>query len=62
MDLLVSFVSTCLLDCLSRLGQTPLFLSAVGKDEHSESVLHYCHHMVCCTVAAHQEHGDDEVT
>uniref|UniRef100_A0A8C4U550 Carbohydrate kinase PfkB domain-containing protein n=1 Tax=Falco tinnunculus TaxID=100819 RepID=A0A8C4U550_FALTI len=35
-----------LADCLSRLGQTPLFLSAVGKDEHSESVLHYCHHMV----------------
>ncbi|XP_055566724.1 uncharacterized protein LOC102057389 isoform X2 [Falco cherrug] len=34
-----------LADCLSRLGQTPLFLSAVGKDEHSESVLHYCHHM-----------------
>ncbi|KAM6284194.1 uncharacterized protein M6G45_001983 isoform 4-T4 [Spheniscus humboldti] len=35
-----------LADCLSRLGQTPLFLSAVGKDEHSESILHYCHHMV----------------
>uniref|UniRef100_A0A8B9IVI4 Carbohydrate kinase PfkB domain-containing protein n=1 Tax=Amazona collaria TaxID=241587 RepID=A0A8B9IVI4_9PSIT len=34
-----------LADCLSRLGQTPLFLSAVGKDEHSESVLRYCHHM-----------------
>ncbi|XP_054242993.1 uncharacterized protein LOC128971456 [Indicator indicator] len=34
-----------LADCLSRLGQAPLFLSAVGKDEHSESVLHYCHHM-----------------
>ncbi|OXB70331.1 UNVERIFIED_CONTAM: hypothetical protein H355_002209 [Colinus virginianus] len=34
-----------LADCLSRLGLTPLFLSAVGKDEHSESVLHYCHHM-----------------
>ncbi|KAM6284192.1 uncharacterized protein M6G45_001983 isoform 2-T2 [Spheniscus humboldti] len=34
-----------LADCLSRLGQTPLFLSAVGKDEHSESILHYCHHM-----------------
>ncbi|NXI52275.1 YOW5 protein, partial [Chloroceryle aenea] len=34
-----------LADCLSRLGQAPLFLSAVGKDEHSESILHYCHHM-----------------
>ncbi|XP_009885701.1 PREDICTED: pseudouridine-metabolizing bifunctional protein C1861.05-like [Charadrius vociferus] len=34
-----------LADCLSRLGRTPLFLSAVGKDEHSESILHYCHHM-----------------
>ncbi|XP_051496517.1 uncharacterized protein LOC127394531 isoform X1 [Apus apus] len=34
-----------LADCLSRLGQIPLFLSAVGKDEHSESILHYCHHM-----------------
>ncbi|KAM9292624.1 uncharacterized protein RDI95_002425 [Morus bassanus] len=34
-----------LADCLSRLGQNPLFLSAVGKDEHSESILHYCHHM-----------------
>ncbi|KAF4787555.1 pseudouridine-metabolizing bifunctional protein C1861.05-like protein [Turdus rufiventris] len=31
--------------CLSRLGQAPLLLSAVGKDEHLESVLHYCHHM-----------------
>ncbi|XP_040985423.1 pseudouridine-metabolizing bifunctional protein C1861.05-like isoform X2 [Aquila chrysaetos chrysaetos] len=35
-----------LADCLSRLGRTPLFLSSVGKDEHSESILHYCHHMV----------------
>ncbi|XP_010125682.1 PREDICTED: pseudouridine-metabolizing bifunctional protein C1861.05-like [Chlamydotis macqueenii] len=34
-----------LADCLSRLGLTPLFLSAIGRDEHSESVLHYCHHM-----------------
>ncbi|XP_068258428.1 uncharacterized protein [Nyctibius grandis] len=34
-----------LADCLSRLGQTPLFLSAMGKDEHSESILHCCHHM-----------------
>ncbi|XP_068046894.1 uncharacterized protein [Anomalospiza imberbis] len=35
-----------LADCLSRLGQAPLLLSAMGKDEHLESVLHYCHHMV----------------
>ncbi|XP_071407238.1 uncharacterized protein [Pithys albifrons albifrons] len=34
-----------LTDCLSRLGHTPLLLSAMGKDEHLESVLHYCHHM-----------------
>ncbi|KAI1238816.1 hypothetical protein IHE44_0011906 [Lamprotornis superbus] len=34
-----------LADCLSRLGRAPLLLSAVGKDEHLESVLHYCHHM-----------------
>ncbi|RLW01861.1 hypothetical protein DV515_00007772, partial [Chloebia gouldiae] len=34
-----------LADCLSRLGQGPLLLSAVGKDEHLESVLHYCNHM-----------------
>ncbi|NXU04831.1 YOW5 protein, partial [Buphagus erythrorhynchus] len=44
-DLLIAFVSICFLDCLSRLGQAPLLLSAVGKDEHLESVLHYCHHM-----------------
>ncbi|XP_030399907.1 pseudouridine-metabolizing bifunctional protein C1861.05-like [Gopherus evgoodei] len=34
-----------LADCLSRLGKTPLFISALGKDEHSESILRYCHHM-----------------
>ncbi|NWQ77679.1 YOW5 protein, partial [Columbina picui] len=34
-----------LADCLSRLGLTPLFLSAIGKDEHSESLLNYCRHM-----------------
>ncbi|XP_064313097.1 uncharacterized protein LOC104043324 isoform X8 [Phalacrocorax carbo] len=48
--------------CLSRLGQTPLFLSAVGKDEHSESILHYCHHMVHCTVTAPQKQGSDDIT
>ncbi|XP_034635262.1 pseudouridine-metabolizing bifunctional protein C1861.05-like isoform X3 [Trachemys scripta elegans] len=34
-----------LADCLSRLGKTPLFISALGKDEHSESILRYCRHM-----------------
>ncbi|KAK2517522.1 pseudouridine-metabolizing bifunctional protein C1861.05-like [Columba livia] len=38
------------LDCLSRLGLTPLFLSAIGKDEHSESLLNYCHHMDMSTI------------
>ncbi|XP_074973372.1 uncharacterized protein LOC142068038 isoform X6 [Phalacrocorax aristotelis] len=51
-----------LADCLSRLGRTPLFLSAVGKDEHSESILHYCHHMVHCTVTAPQKQGSDDIT
>ncbi|OPJ80490.1 hypothetical protein AV530_010794 [Patagioenas fasciata monilis] len=39
-----------LADCLSRLGLTPLFLSAIGKDEHSESLLNYCHHMDMSTI------------
>ncbi|XP_064894412.1 uncharacterized protein LOC102089100 isoform X4 [Columba livia] len=39
-----------LADCLSRLGLTPLFLSAIGKDEHSESLLNYCHHMDISTI------------
>ncbi|XP_074863343.1 uncharacterized protein LOC142019875 isoform X2 [Carettochelys insculpta] len=34
-----------LADCLSRLGKTPLFISATGKDEHSESISQYCRHM-----------------
>ncbi|XP_061494776.1 uncharacterized protein LOC133390349 isoform X2 [Rhineura floridana] len=34
-----------LADCLSRLGKTPFFISIMGKDEHSESVLRYCKHM-----------------
>ncbi|XP_055049038.2 uncharacterized protein [Misgurnus anguillicaudatus] len=32
-------------DCLSRLGHKPLFISAVGKDSHSDAVLNYCKHM-----------------
>ncbi|XP_071654410.1 uncharacterized protein [Patagioenas fasciata] len=39
-----------LADCLSRLGLTPLFLSAIGKDEHSESLLNYCRHMDMSTI------------
>uniref|UniRef100_A0A8D2IV80 Carbohydrate kinase PfkB domain-containing protein n=1 Tax=Varanus komodoensis TaxID=61221 RepID=A0A8D2IV80_VARKO len=34
-----------LADCLSRLGKTPLFISVMGKDEHSESILRHCRHM-----------------
>ncbi|KAK3535667.1 hypothetical protein QTP70_019733 [Hemibagrus guttatus] len=32
-------------DCLSRLGQTVLFISAIGADSHSDAVLNYCKHM-----------------
>ncbi|KAM9311495.1 uncharacterized protein PAF06_009309 [Gastrophryne carolinensis] len=34
-----------LADCLSRLGVSPLFISAVGQDDLSQSVLQYCSHM-----------------
>ncbi|XP_077325404.1 uncharacterized protein LOC143960560 isoform X2 [Lithobates pipiens] len=34
-----------LADCLSRLGVGPLFISALGQDEMSHSVLQYCSHM-----------------
>ncbi|XP_039217902.1 pseudouridine-metabolizing bifunctional protein C1861.05-like isoform X2 [Crotalus tigris] len=34
-----------LADCLSRLGKMPVFISVMGKDEHSESVLRHCRHM-----------------
>ncbi|XP_062989385.1 uncharacterized protein LOC134403272 isoform X4 [Elgaria multicarinata webbii] len=34
-----------LADGLSRLGKAPFFISVMGKDEHSESVLRYCSHM-----------------
>ncbi|KAG7454455.1 hypothetical protein MATL_G00259880 [Megalops atlanticus] len=33
-------------DCLSRLGERPLFISAVGADSHGDAVLSYCKHMV----------------
>ncbi|XP_068129193.1 uncharacterized protein [Hyperolius riggenbachi] len=34
-----------LADCLSRLGVRPLFISAMGQDDLSHSVLQYCSHM-----------------
>ncbi|XP_066580345.1 uncharacterized protein LOC136771750 isoform X4 [Amia ocellicauda] len=33
-------------DCLTRLGEHPLFISAIGNDTHADSVLSYCRHMV----------------
>ncbi|KAM8892240.1 uncharacterized protein AB9W97_012353 isoform 2-T2 [Spinachia spinachia] len=32
-------------DSLSRLGRSPLFISATGADSHSQAVLKYCKHM-----------------
>ncbi|XP_028307213.1 pseudouridine-metabolizing bifunctional protein C1861.05 [Gouania willdenowi] len=32
-------------DSLTKLGHTPLFISAMGADSHSQSVLNYCSHM-----------------
>ncbi|XP_054633714.1 uncharacterized protein zgc:136858 isoform X3 [Dunckerocampus dactyliophorus] len=32
-------------DCLSRLGQQPLFISATGADSHSDAVFNHCKHM-----------------
>ncbi|XP_073506218.1 uncharacterized protein [Phyllobates terribilis] len=34
-----------LADCMSRLGVRPLFISAVGQDDLSDSVFRYCSHM-----------------
>ncbi|XP_063164288.1 uncharacterized protein LOC134500797 isoform X3 [Candoia aspera] len=34
-----------LADCLSRLGKVPVFISVMGKDEYSVSVLRHCRHM-----------------
>ncbi|KAM4037915.1 uncharacterized protein ACNLHF_016339 isoform 1-T5 [Anomaloglossus baeobatrachus] len=34
-----------LADCMSRLGIRPLFISAVGQDDLSDSVFRYCAHM-----------------
>ncbi|KAL2093600.1 hypothetical protein ACEWY4_010912 [Coilia grayii] len=38
-------------DCLSRLGQECLFLSAVGADSHGDAVFNYCKHMNTSGVA-----------
>ncbi|KAG8438664.1 hypothetical protein GDO86_005016 [Hymenochirus boettgeri] len=46
-----------LADCLSRLGANPLFISAVGQDEHASSVMRYCSHMDMCGVARLKEHN-----
>nr|XP_057942316.1 uncharacterized protein zgc:136858 [Doryrhamphus excisus] len=32
-------------DCLSRLGQQPLFISATGADSHADAFLRHCKHM-----------------
>ncbi|XP_040018652.2 uncharacterized protein LOC120809115 [Gasterosteus aculeatus] len=32
-------------DALSRLGRSPLFISATGADSHSQAVMKYCKHM-----------------
>ncbi|KAL6106478.1 uncharacterized protein ACO6RY_10341 [Pungitius sinensis] len=32
-------------DSLSRLGRSPLFISATGADSHSQAVMKYCKHM-----------------
>uniref|UniRef100_A0A8C9S3N5 Zgc:136858 n=1 Tax=Scleropages formosus TaxID=113540 RepID=A0A8C9S3N5_SCLFO len=42
-------------DCLSRLGEVPLFISAIGSDFHSDAVLSYCAHMNTSAVARIQE-------
>uniref|UniRef100_A0A8C1GC44 Zgc:136858 n=1 Tax=Cyprinus carpio TaxID=7962 RepID=A0A8C1GC44_CYPCA len=42
-------------DCLSRLGHKPLFISAIGKDSHSDAVLNYCKHMDTSAVARLQD-------
>nr|XP_023654010.1 pseudouridine-metabolizing bifunctional protein C1861.05-like isoform X2 [Paramormyrops kingsleyae] len=42
-------------DCLSRLGDAPLFISAVGTDSHSDAFLGYCKHMNTSAVAKLRE-------
>ncbi|CAB1322718.1 unnamed protein product [Coregonus sp. 'balchen'] len=42
-------------DILSRMGQRPLFISAIGTDSHSDAVLNYCRHMNTSGVARLKE-------
>ncbi|XP_035521703.1 pseudouridine-metabolizing bifunctional protein C1861.05 [Morone saxatilis] len=42
-------------DSLSRLGCSPLFISATGADSHSDAVLNYCKHMNTSGVARLEE-------
>uniref|UniRef100_A0A4W5MSH5 Zgc:136858 n=1 Tax=Hucho hucho TaxID=62062 RepID=A0A4W5MSH5_9TELE len=44
-----------LADSLSRMGQRPLFISAIGTDSHSDAVLNYCRHMNTSGVAILKE-------
>ncbi|XP_043944411.1 pseudouridine-metabolizing bifunctional protein C1861.05-like [Protopterus annectens] len=45
-----------LADCLTRLDMNPLFISAIGMDMHSDSVLRFCSHMDMAGVARFQDH------
>ncbi|XP_077990684.1 uncharacterized protein LOC144445007 [Glandiceps talaboti] len=38
-------VARNLADCMSRLGESPLFISAVGVDDHADNLINYCKHM-----------------
>ncbi|KAM5173029.1 uncharacterized protein ACMZJ9_005712 [Mantella aurantiaca] len=46
-----------LADCLSRLGVRPLFISTLGQDDLSQSVLQYCSHMDMCGVTQLKGHS-----
>ncbi|KAL0968757.1 hypothetical protein UPYG_G00271310 [Umbra pygmaea] len=46
-----------LADSLSRMGQRPLFMSAIGADSHGDAVLNYCQHMNTTGIKRHQDHS-----
>ncbi|XP_053321261.1 uncharacterized protein LOC128492651 [Spea bombifrons] len=46
-----------LADCLSRLGEKPLFISALGQDDHADSVIRFCSHMDMRGVAQLKGHN-----
>ncbi|XP_069823709.1 uncharacterized protein [Dendropsophus ebraccatus] len=46
-----------LADCMSRLGVRPLFISALGQDDLSDSVFQYCSHMNMRGVAHLEGHS-----